>query len=221
MMRDARINMIGEGANDVLRAFIALVGMRDVGLELEGVLDAISHPLGNLTRLGPLRRPQARVVPGSPPVPVRSTELEDDAARSGPTGRLARQQRRTAIGGASEGDRRPAVSARPHFRRGDRNLRQRLRPQPARPFDSPQPRRWPRLGRSVGNRPLLLADRPAAHQAGRLPTCGTTTTSRRRRWQRGCSRLSPRRPRRAAPRGRGLSEENSDKRYRSRMSTCG
>ncbi len=32
MMRDARINMIGEGANDVLRVFTALVGMRDVGL---------------------------------------------------------------------------------------------------------------------------------------------------------------------------------------------
>src|SRR5918996_2056146 len=35
MMRDARINIIGEGANDVLRVFTALVGMRDVGLELE------------------------------------------------------------------------------------------------------------------------------------------------------------------------------------------
>ena len=33
MMRDARINMIGEGANDVLRGFIAVVGMRGVGLE--------------------------------------------------------------------------------------------------------------------------------------------------------------------------------------------
>ena len=31
MMRDARINTIGEGANEVLKAFIALVGMRDIG----------------------------------------------------------------------------------------------------------------------------------------------------------------------------------------------
>ena len=31
MMRDARINMIGEGANDVLTAFIAVVGMRGPG----------------------------------------------------------------------------------------------------------------------------------------------------------------------------------------------
>ena len=41
MVRDARINTIGEGANDVLRAFTALVGMRDVGLELQGIRDAI------------------------------------------------------------------------------------------------------------------------------------------------------------------------------------
>src|SRR5204863_3604353 len=33
MMRDARINQIGEGANEVLKSFIAAVGMRDVGLE--------------------------------------------------------------------------------------------------------------------------------------------------------------------------------------------
>src|SRR5207248_11371046 len=52
MMRDARINMIGEGANDVLRAFVALVGLRDVGLELKSVLDAAMHPLKNLGKLG-------------------------------------------------------------------------------------------------------------------------------------------------------------------------
>ena len=46
MLRDGRINMIGEGANDVLRAFIALVGMRDVGMELEGALDALMNPFG-------------------------------------------------------------------------------------------------------------------------------------------------------------------------------
>ena len=38
MMRDARINLIGEGANDVLRCFIAMVGLRNVGKEMEGIL---------------------------------------------------------------------------------------------------------------------------------------------------------------------------------------
>jgi alkylation response protein AidB-like acyl-CoA dehydrogenase len=38
MMRDARLNLIGEGANDVLRSFIAMVGLRNVGKELETVV---------------------------------------------------------------------------------------------------------------------------------------------------------------------------------------
>lgn len=38
LMRDARLNQIGEGANDVLRCFIAGVGLRHVGKELEGML---------------------------------------------------------------------------------------------------------------------------------------------------------------------------------------
>jgi acyl-CoA dehydrogenase family member 9 len=35
IMRDARLNMIGEGANEVLKAFIAAVGMGEVGLYLQ------------------------------------------------------------------------------------------------------------------------------------------------------------------------------------------
>src|SRR5437868_8016543 len=83
MMRDARINMIGEGANDVLRAFTALVGMRDVGLELEKVLNSFSNPLGNLTRLGRFASRKLGSFLVSPPVPVRSPELEADAAQVG------------------------------------------------------------------------------------------------------------------------------------------
>src|SRR5262249_61292175 len=44
MMRDARINMIGEGANDVLPAFTALVGVGEVGLELKAGDDACFSP---------------------------------------------------------------------------------------------------------------------------------------------------------------------------------
>lgn len=38
MMRDARINLIGEGANEVLRCFVAMVGLRGVGENLKSVL---------------------------------------------------------------------------------------------------------------------------------------------------------------------------------------
>ncbi len=44
MMRNARINTIGEGANEVLKAFIALVGMRDIGVELKSTLDGLMRP---------------------------------------------------------------------------------------------------------------------------------------------------------------------------------
>lgn len=81
MLRDARINMIGEGANDVLRAFTALVGMRDVGMELEGVLRAVFHPLGNLGNLGRFASRKLSSMLAAPPVDVRTPELEPAAAR--------------------------------------------------------------------------------------------------------------------------------------------
>lgn len=85
MMRDGRINMIGEGANDVLRAFVALVGMRDVGLELKRVLDAIVSPFAHssFSKIGGFasRKVGSMLVP--PYVDVQSVELEDDAQRLG------------------------------------------------------------------------------------------------------------------------------------------
>jgi hypothetical protein len=83
MMRDARINMIGEGANDVLRVFTALVGMRDVGLELKGVLDAAHHPLRNLGRLSQFAGRRLEAMFSSPTVAVQHAELQPEAARLG------------------------------------------------------------------------------------------------------------------------------------------
>jgi acyl-CoA dehydrogenase family member 9 len=83
MMRDARINMIGEGANDVLRVFIALVGMRDVGMELKGILDAIKSPLGNFGKLGGFAGRRIATMLSSPDVRVRNNALDEDAARLG------------------------------------------------------------------------------------------------------------------------------------------
>jgi acyl-CoA dehydrogenase family protein 9 len=79
LMRDARINTIGEGANDVLRAFTALVGMRDVGLELEGVLHAIKSPIANFTRLGRFAGRKLGSLVAHPEVELRSAALEGES----------------------------------------------------------------------------------------------------------------------------------------------
>jgi hypothetical protein len=83
MLRDARINTIGEGANDVLRAFIALVGMRDVGLELKGIFEALFHPWGNLGRITGFAGRKITSLLVSPKIEVRHDELQADAARLG------------------------------------------------------------------------------------------------------------------------------------------
>src|SRR5204862_5496295 len=44
MVRDARINQIGEGANEVLTSFIALVGMRGPGMEFKEIYDTMLSP---------------------------------------------------------------------------------------------------------------------------------------------------------------------------------
>jgi alkylation response protein AidB-like acyl-CoA dehydrogenase len=83
MMRDARINQIGEGANDVLRAFIALVGMRGVGEHLQGVLSAIRHPIKGWHTLWRFGRNQVSARLRSPDVPVHSAALRPQARRLG------------------------------------------------------------------------------------------------------------------------------------------
>jgi alkylation response protein AidB-like acyl-CoA dehydrogenase len=89
MMRDARINLIGEGANDVLRAFIALVGLRGVGEQFLGVLKSWNgltkfefKEVNNLFQFG---RAQLGHWLAVPEIPVRSKAL------GGPARRLARR----------------------------------------------------------------------------------------------------------------------------------
>jgi acyl-CoA dehydrogenase family member 9 len=79
MMRDARINMIGEGANEVLKAFIAVVGMRGVGEHLKGVLDALKHPIRDFGALWSFGKCQLSARFSSPDVPVKNAYLRKEA----------------------------------------------------------------------------------------------------------------------------------------------
>ncbi len=82
MMRDARINQIGEGANDVLRAFIAVVGMRGVGESMRDVLEATKSVTtwGKVFSFG-IDQLSARF--STPKIPVQSRDLQGDAKRLG------------------------------------------------------------------------------------------------------------------------------------------
>jgi alkylation response protein AidB-like acyl-CoA dehydrogenase len=83
MLRDARINQIGEGANDVLRAFIAMVGMKPVADQLLGVKDALWNPLRGFGTLFHFGRRQLGARLSTPDVPVHSPRLREVAQSLG------------------------------------------------------------------------------------------------------------------------------------------
>ena len=84
MVRDARINQIGEGSNEVLTSFIALVGMRGPGMEFKEIYDTMLKPsragIGRAWTAG-MHRLGATV--RIPEVPVRSPELKSFAHQLG------------------------------------------------------------------------------------------------------------------------------------------
>ena len=75
MTRDARINTIGEGANEVLKAFIALVGMRDVGEGFKSTLSGLKNPLKTIPTLWRFGMVRASRLVEAPKVPVVSAVL--------------------------------------------------------------------------------------------------------------------------------------------------
>jgi acyl-CoA dehydrogenase family protein 9 len=74
-MRDARINLIGEGANEVLKAFIAVVGIRGVGEALRGVLSAIKNPFAEIGTLWRFGQSQLSARLQTPEIPIQSEQL--------------------------------------------------------------------------------------------------------------------------------------------------
>ena len=84
ILRDARINQIGEGSNEVLTSFVALVGMRGPGMEFKEILDTMLKPWrsdrmkawgAGMNRLGATVK--------VPAVPVKSQQLRGRANELG------------------------------------------------------------------------------------------------------------------------------------------
>lgn len=79
IMRDARINTIGEGANEVLKAFIALVGMRDVGEGLKTTMEGLKSTSKFLPTVWRFGRERLLRFARPAHVPVRSSALRPSA----------------------------------------------------------------------------------------------------------------------------------------------
>jgi len=84
MMRDARINQIGEGANEVLTSFIALVGMRGPGMEFKEIYDTMMKPSRDgMSKAWAAGKNRLGATVRVPDVPVQSEQLRPHARQLG------------------------------------------------------------------------------------------------------------------------------------------
>src|SRR5258705_11951043 len=83
VLRDARINQIAEGANEVLTSFIALVGMRGPGQQFQELLESLSRPWSEFRKVWLIGLDRVSAAVRAPDVPVRSAALWPSGLRLG------------------------------------------------------------------------------------------------------------------------------------------
>jgi acyl-CoA dehydrogenase family member 9 len=84
MVRDARINQIGEGSNEVLTSFVALVGMRGPGMEFKEIYDTMMKPSRNrMSKAWTAGKNRLGASVRVPDVPVQSEQLRAQARQLG------------------------------------------------------------------------------------------------------------------------------------------
>lgn len=78
LMRDSRLNMIGEGANEVLQVFIAAMGLRELGFELQQLQQVLLHPFHGTKLFKNWKKFKENLFPASLSL---SPELKKEASR--------------------------------------------------------------------------------------------------------------------------------------------
>jgi acyl-CoA dehydrogenase family protein 9 len=83
MLRDARINQIGEGSNEVLTSFVALVGMRGPGMEFKEIYDTMMKPSRGLGKAWTAGMNRLGATVRVPNVPVQNERARPHARQLG------------------------------------------------------------------------------------------------------------------------------------------